>query len=138
MCHPLCFDKSFYEYLPSKVFSYKIFRIFLQWPSMNFVWNALLSINHNILWIIFLRSCLDFFNYVLKQFFREIFMKRSRKMLKNWYFLATQKMPLFSIYNIHTFKCNIYTKKLNFCSVVMLSIYFCCALPSDNGAKVFL
>ena len=75
VCLTLCFDKSYYEYFPSK-----IFRISLQWPSMNFVWNALRSINHNILWIIFLWSTLDFFNYLRS---KKLSVK-SRKMLKNW------------------------------------------------------
>ena len=99
---------------------------------MNFVWNALRSINHNILWIIFLWSALDFFNYVLKKMFREL-EKNVVKLV-----LAQQRMLLFSILDKFDFRCNICTKKLNFCSVVMLSIYFCCALPSDNGAKVFM
>ena len=125
---------------PSKVFSYKIFRIFVTMAIYELCLECLVInksqnfMDHFLLW-----SALDFFNYVLKQFFSEIFRKRSRKMLKNWYFLALQKCYYFlSTIGIHTFRCNIYTKKLNFCSVVMLSIYFCCALPSDNGAKVFL
>ena len=130
VCLTLCFDKSFYKYIPSKVFSCKIFRIFLQWPSMNFVWNASQSINHNILWIIFLWSALDFFNYVLKKMFREL-EKNVVKLV-----LAQQRMLLFSILDKFDFRCNICTKKLNFCSVVMLSIYFCCELPSDNGVKI--
>ena len=130
--------KSFYEYFPSKVFTYKIFRIFLQWPSMNFVWNALRSINHNILWIIFFMKRFGFFQLRSQTIFPWNLYETIEKNVEKLVLSGPTKMLLFSIYSTHTFKCNIYTKKLNFCSVFMLSIYFCCALPSDNGAKVFL